>query len=85
MGDLHGPRIEPISPALKGRFFTSEPPRNPWRRNILRRDTKPCQEQEREMWVRRDGDEAGNALMDVPRAILVGLSMTAVTCPTNGF
>ena len=29
-GDLHDPRIEPMSPALAGRFFTTEPPGKPW-------------------------------------------------------
>ena len=28
-GDLPNPRIEPTSPALTGRFFTTEPPGNP--------------------------------------------------------
>ena len=28
-GDLPNPGIEPISPTLTGRFFTTEPPRNP--------------------------------------------------------
>ena len=28
-GDLPNPRIEPISPALTGRFFTTEPPGKP--------------------------------------------------------
>ena len=28
-GDLHGPGIEPMSPALGGRFFTTEPPGKP--------------------------------------------------------
>ena len=28
-GALPNPRIEPISPALTGRFFTTEPPENP--------------------------------------------------------
>ena len=26
MWDLHGPGIEPVSPALAGSFFTTEPP-----------------------------------------------------------
>jgi len=25
-GDLHNPRIEPVSPAFSGGFFTAEPP-----------------------------------------------------------
>ena len=29
LGDLPNPRIEPRSPALAGRFFTTEPPGNP--------------------------------------------------------
>ena len=29
-GDLPRPRIEPESPALAGRFFTTEPPGKPW-------------------------------------------------------
>ena len=28
-GDLPGPGIEPVSPALLGRFFTTEPPGKP--------------------------------------------------------
>ena len=28
-GDLLNPRSEPVSPALAGRFFTTEPPRKP--------------------------------------------------------
>ena len=28
-GDLPDPRIEPMSPALTGRFFTTEPPGKP--------------------------------------------------------
>ena len=28
-GDLPEPGIEPVSPALAGRFFTTEPPRKP--------------------------------------------------------
>ena len=28
-GDLPGPRMEPASPALAGRFFTTEPPGKP--------------------------------------------------------
>ena len=28
-GDLPGPRIELVSPALAGRFFTTEPPGKP--------------------------------------------------------
>ena len=28
-GDLPDPGIEPVSPALAGRFFTTEPPRKP--------------------------------------------------------
>ena len=30
-GDLRNPGIEPVSPALTGRFFTTEPPGKPWR------------------------------------------------------
>ena len=63
MWDLPGPGTEPVSPALAGRFLTTEPPRKPWKQNTLRRDIAPCQEQEREMWVRRDGHEPGNAFM----------------------
>ena len=51
MWDLPGPGIEPMSPALAGRFFTTEPLRKPWKQNTLTRDIKLCQEQEREMWV----------------------------------
>ena len=29
LGDIPDPRIEPVSPALAGRFFTSEPPGKP--------------------------------------------------------
>ena len=29
-GDLPGPGIEPVSPALAGRFFTTEPPGKPY-------------------------------------------------------
>jgi len=29
MQDLPGPGIEPMSPALVGRFFTAEPPGSP--------------------------------------------------------
>ena len=29
-GDLPNPGIEPMSPALVGEFFTTEPPRKPW-------------------------------------------------------
>ena len=29
MGDLPGPGTEPVSPALVGRFFTTEPPEMP--------------------------------------------------------
>ena len=28
-GDIPGPRIKPVSPALAGRFFTAEPPGKP--------------------------------------------------------
>ena len=35
-GDLPGPGIEPLSPALTGGFFTTEPPGKPL--NILHRD-----------------------------------------------
>jgi len=28
-GDLHNPGVEPKSPALAGRFFTTEPPGKP--------------------------------------------------------
>ena len=48
MWDLPGPGTEPMSPALAGRFLTTEPPRKPWKQNTLRRDIAPCQEQERE-------------------------------------
>ena len=30
MWNLPGPGIKPVSPALAGRFFTTEPPRKPW-------------------------------------------------------
>ena len=30
-GDVPGPEIQPASPALAGRFFTSEPPESPCR------------------------------------------------------
>ena len=33
--DLPGPGIEPVSPALAGRFFTTEPPRKPPPRFLL--------------------------------------------------
>ena len=29
-GDIPNPRIKPMSPALAGRFFTTEPPGKPW-------------------------------------------------------
>jgi len=29
-GDLPNPGMEPTSPELTGRFFTSEPPEKPW-------------------------------------------------------
>ena len=29
-GDLPDPGIEPMSPALVGKFFTTEPPGKPW-------------------------------------------------------
>ena len=32
-GDLLGPGIKPASPALAGRFFTTEPPRKPRKEN----------------------------------------------------
>jgi len=31
-GDLSDPGIEPMSPALAGRFFTTEPPEKPFKR-----------------------------------------------------
>ena len=31
LGDLPYPGIEPASPALAGRFFTTEPPGKPWK------------------------------------------------------
>ena len=30
MWDLPGPGLEPVSPALAGRFLTTEPPGKPW-------------------------------------------------------
>ena len=30
MWDLPGPGLEPVSPALAGKFLTTVPPRNPW-------------------------------------------------------
>ena len=32
-GDLPNSGIEPVSPALAGRFFTTEPPGKPWKWN----------------------------------------------------
>ena len=34
-GDLPDPRIEPTSPALAGRFFTTEPPQEAWEEGLL--------------------------------------------------
>jgi len=34
-GDLPQPEIEPMSPALAGRFFTAEPPGKPNRGNLM--------------------------------------------------
>ena len=31
-GHLPDPGIKPVSPAMEGRFFTSEPPEKPWGR-----------------------------------------------------
>ena len=31
MWDLPGPEMEPMSPALAGGFFTTEPPGKPWK------------------------------------------------------
>ena len=33
-GDLSEPGIEPVSPALAGKFFTTEPPGKPVRRSV---------------------------------------------------
>ena len=35
MWDLPRPGIEPVSPALAGRFFTTEPPGKPYRLSLV--------------------------------------------------
>jgi len=40
-GDLPYPGIEPTSPALAGRFFTTEPPEKPFR-DVYHNGNYPC-------------------------------------------
>ena len=40
MWDLPGPGIEPVTPALVGRFFTTEPPGKPSSRLLYTKDTE---------------------------------------------
>ena len=58
-GDLPDPGIEPMSPALAGRFFTTEPPGKPqWDSTQVIRSVESSQEREKE-GVMRDRKPPG--------------------------